>query len=64
MEGLLTKLMFEIPSDTTVEKVVITAACVNDGAQPEIVYNPDKKSARSKAALKSKTATRRKTASK
>ena len=64
MEGLLTKLMFEIPSDTTVETVVITAACVNDGAQPEIVYNPDKKSARSKAALKSKTATRRKTASK
>ena len=60
MEGLLTKLMFDIPSDSTVEKVVITAACVNDGAQPEIVYNPDKKSARAKT-LKSKTTTRRKT---
>ena len=64
MEGLLTKLMFDIPSDTTVEKVVITAACVNDGAQPEIIYNPDKKSTRAKTALKSKTAARRKTASK
>ncbi len=64
MEGLLTKLMFEIPSDSTVEKVVITAACVNDGAQPEIIYNPDKKSTRSKAAMKSKTASRRKTVNK
>ena len=60
MEGLLTKLMFDIPSDTSVEKVVITAACVNDGAQPEIVYNPDKKSGRAKS-IKTKTATRRKT---
>ncbi len=60
MEGLLTKLMFDIPSDNTVEKVVITAACVNDGAQPEIVYNPDKKSTRAKS-LKTKTTTRRKT---
>ena len=64
MEGLLTKLMFDIPSNTTVEKVVITAACVNDGAQPEIVYNPDKKSARAKAAHKPKSAPRRKTVSK
>ncbi len=59
MEGLLTQLMFDVPSDPTVEKIVITAACVNDGALPEIVYNPDKKSNRIKAA-KAKTAARRK----
>ena len=59
MEGLLTQLMFDIPSDPTVEKVLITAACVTDGAQPDIVYNPDRKSRR-KMAQKSKTATKRK----
>ena len=43
MEGLLTNLMFEVPSDPTIERIVLTAACVTDGAHPEIVYNPDKK---------------------
>ncbi len=60
MEGLLTQLMFDVPSDPTVEKIVITAACVNEGTMPEIVYNPDKKSNRLKAAAKAKTAARRK----
>ena len=46
MEGLLTQLMFDIPSDPTVDKVLITAACVTDGAQPDIVYNPEKKARR------------------
>ena len=59
MEGLLTQLMFDVPSDPTVEKVLITAACVTDGAQPDIVYNPDQKSRR-KMAQKSKTVTKRK----
>ncbi len=53
MEGLLTQLMFDIPSDPTVEKVLITAACVTDGAKPDVVYNPDKKPRR-KSALKTK----------
>ncbi len=53
MEGLLTQLMFDVPSDPTVEKVLITAACVTDGAKPDVVYNPDKKSHR-KQAMKSK----------
>lgn len=59
MEGLLTQLMFDVPSDPTVEKVLITAACVTDGAQPDIVYNPDQKGRR-KIAQKSKTVTKRK----
>ncbi len=59
MEGLLTQLMFDVPSDPTVEKVVITAACVNEGAMPEIVYNPDRKNNRLKTG-RAKTAARRK----
>ena len=58
MEGVLTQLMFDIPSETTVEKVLITAACVTDGAAPDIVYNPDKKSRRkSKPAQKRRATT-------
>jgi len=59
MEGLLTQLMFDIPSDPTVEKVLLTAACVTDGAKPDIVYNPDGKNRR-KTAQKSKTTVKRK----
>ncbi len=46
MEEILTKLMFEIPSEPTVEKVTVTSDTVNKGARPEIVLNPDKKAAR------------------
>ena len=59
MEGLLTQLMFDIPSDPTAEKVLITAACITEGAQPDIVYNPDKKNRR-KTVQKSKTTVKRK----
>ena len=58
MEGILTQLMFDIPSETTVEKVLITAACVTDGAAPDIVYNPEKKARRkNKLAQKRKAIT-------
>lgn len=60
MEGLLTNLMFEVPSDPSIEKVVLTAACVTDGARPEIVYNPDKKARRLPSASKAKSTARRK----
>ena len=43
MEEILTPLMYEVPSDYTVEKVVITPATVTGGAQPEMVYNKDRK---------------------
>ena len=59
MEGILTQLMFDVPSDPSIEKVLITAACVTDGAKPDILYNPDKKSRRTPA-LKGKTSPRRK----
>ena len=61
MEGLLTQLMFDIPSDPTVEKVLLTAACITEGAKPDIIYNPDKKNRRLPP-VKGKAAPRRKTA--
>ena len=36
MEQIMTKIMFEIPSDLSIKKVVITPACV-DGADPDII---------------------------
>ncbi len=36
MEKTMTNIMFLIPSDLSIRKVIITAACV-DGAQPEII---------------------------
>ena len=35
MEKIMTKIMFTIPSDLSIRKVVITAECV-EGAEPEI----------------------------
>ncbi len=62
MEELLTQLMFDVPSDPTIEKVVITADCVNKDAKPEIVFNPDKKPKRLGAPTKSRTMRRKVTA--
>ncbi len=39
MEGILTKIMFDIPSDPTVEKVVVTPACVRGECGPEIIHS-------------------------
>ena len=41
MEGVLTQLMYDIPSDHTIEKVTITADCVKNGAAPEIIRDPE-----------------------
>ncbi len=37
MEGVMTELMYEIPSDPTVKKVTITAACVRGEEKPAIL---------------------------
>ena len=37
IEGLLTDLMYETPSDSTIEKIIITRDVVEDGAAPRIV---------------------------
>ncbi len=48
MEELLTRLMFDLPTDYTVQKVIIHKNCVEEGAQPEIIRDPDKKPMRIK----------------
>ena len=42
MEGILTDLMFETPSDSTIEKIIITKDVVTDKAQPQIVRKKEK----------------------
>ena len=42
MEDTLKNLMFEVPSDYTIEKITVTKDSVESGAAPEIVHNPDR----------------------
>ena len=42
LEGVLKDLMFAIPSDATVEKVIITEDCVRNAAEPIILRNTNK----------------------
>ncbi len=44
MESLLKDLMFETPSDVTIEKIVITKETVTDGGEPKIIRNKAKSS--------------------
>ena len=36
LESVMTKVMYDIPSDSTISEVLITRACVEDGSEPEI----------------------------
>ncbi len=38
IEGLMTDVMFDIPSEKNVEEVIITRDCVLKGAKPKLVY--------------------------
>ncbi len=49
MEELLTDLMFEVPSDPTIAKVIIDKNCVTKGKKAELVIDPEHKSPRLKA---------------
>ena len=42
MEGLLTRVMFDVPSDPTITKVTVTRECVEGKAQPELTRDPEK----------------------
>lgn len=44
MEGIMTDIMYAVPSDPSIERIVITAACVLDGGKPQ-VYHKDSQSA-------------------
>ena len=38
VEETLSDVMYETPSDENIKKVVITKACITDGAKPDIIY--------------------------
>ncbi len=44
LEGILTDLMFETPSDSTIEKIIITREVVTENAQPQITRRKEKPS--------------------
>ena len=41
IEGVMTDIMYNIPSDPSVEKVTISKGCITDKASPEIRKNPE-----------------------
>ena len=43
LEDILMPLMYQVPSDYTIEKVVITKETVEDGEAPQITYNKERK---------------------
>ena len=42
LEEVMTKIMYDIPSDPTIVKVTITPACITEGAEPELVRDPER----------------------
>jgi ATP-dependent Clp protease ATP-binding subunit ClpX len=43
MEEIMMDIMYEIPSNDKIEKVIITKECLKDGALPDIVLNENRK---------------------
>ncbi len=43
MEETMMDIMYEVPSDDNVERCIITKECVENGAQPEIIYKETEK---------------------
>ena len=43
VEGIMTQVMYDVPSDDTVEKCIITKETVEKKNQPEFIYNVDRK---------------------
>jgi len=42
MENAMTRVMYEVPSDPTIRRVVVTEKCIREGGDPEIVRAPEK----------------------
>lgn len=38
----MTQIMYDIPSDPSVYKVIITEDCIKNGAQPEVLRDPER----------------------
>ena len=41
IEGVMTDIMYQIPSDKTAAKVLVTAQCVKEGTSPTIVHKEE-----------------------
>ncbi len=52
MESLLTKYMFSVPSDHTIEKIVITKDVVENDGEPELTFNPERKPSKLRSTVK------------
>ena len=63
MEGILMDLMYETPSDTSIEKIVITKEAVTEGAQPQITRRKEKLSFPMKLSKKEHKRSKRSSAS-
>jgi ATP-dependent Clp protease ATP-binding subunit ClpX len=55
LENVMTDIMYEIPSDETVEQVVVTADCIKNRNSPVVIRNPEKKRLPVKKPEKSQT---------
>lgn len=59
LEKTLAKLMFQVPSDPTIETVRITAGCISGDEQPLLIRNPEKRTTGMMAPSKRSRATRK-----
>jgi len=46
MEEILTDVMFETPSDPTIEKIIVNSACVEDGSAVKIMRDPKRENSK------------------
>ena len=42
LEEVMTKVMYDVPSDPTIVKVAIHAPCITEGAEPELTRDPER----------------------
>ncbi len=48
MEEVLTNVMFETPSDPTIEKIIVNSSCIEEGSAVKIMRDPKRKDASKK----------------
>ena len=53
IEGLILDVMYEVPSETNLEKIIFTEKCINDGESPEKIYKAEKRVVKKVASKKS-----------
>lgn len=56
LEKVMLDIMYDIPSDPTIKKVIVTGDCVTKQAPPTITYNTDKKTLKKAASSAEDTA--------